>query len=58
MRDVEMHEKVRIKKTGEFAFVVWFDEEEPEKDSYLLEIDGANEMPEYYDRDDFEKVEE
>lgn len=56
MIDVEMHEEVIIKKTGEHAFIVWFDEENPEKDSYLLEIKGKCEMPDFYERKDFEKL--
>ncbi len=50
---IKLYDKVRIKKTGEIAFVV-----DAKKGIYMLEIDGANEMPHFYDRDDFEKVEE
>ena len=53
IKDFKMHDRVKIKKTGEIAFIVWYDEN-PEHDSFLLEIDGKNEMPDFYKRADFE----
>lgn len=54
MKDFKLHDRVRIKKTGEIAFIVWYNEKYPEVDSFLLEIKGKNEMPAFYERDDFE----
>lgn len=53
---IKMHDKVEIIKTKEIAFVVWFDESNPNTDSFMLEIDGKNEMPDFYQRKDFRKV--
>lgn len=53
-RDFKMHDRVRIKKTGEIAFIVWYDKKYPEHDSFLLEIMDKNEMPEFYERKDFD----
>ncbi len=56
MRDVNMHDKVRIKETNEIAFIVWFNEENDSEDSYLLEKNGKEEFPTFYRRKDFEVV--
>lgn len=55
-RDVRMHDRVRIKATGEIAYVVFFDEGANYPDKYLLEIADKNEMPKQYDRDEFEVI--
>lgn len=52
MTNVQLYDEVEIKETGERAFVVWIDPV-PGHDSYLLEIKGKNEMPDFYKRDDF-----
>ena len=54
-RDYKLYDKVRIKKTGEIAFIVWYDDTKGH-DSVMLEIDEANEMPEFYKRADFEII--
>ena len=51
-----MHKKVRIKATGELAYIVWYDEKEGH-DSFLLDIIDKNEMPEFYSFADFELLE-
>ena len=56
MTEYKMHDRVRIKKTGEIAFIVWYDEEDSKMDSFLLEIAGKNEMPKFYKRKDFEVI--
>ena len=55
MRDYKLHDEVRIKETGERAFIVWYDEEEGH-DSILIEIDGKCEMPKFYKRKDIEII--
>ena len=47
---------MRIKATGEIAYVVFFDEGADYPDEYLLEIADKNEMPKQYDRDDFKVI--
>lgn len=47
---------MRIKATGEIAYVVFFDEGAGYPDKYLLEIADKNEMPKQYDRDEFEVI--
>lgn len=54
MINYKMHDRVRIKETGEIAFIVWYNEDDPTEDSFLLEIMGKNEMPKFYERKDFE----
>lgn len=56
MKDIKLYDKVRIKKTKEIAFVV--DINSKGLDSYILEIIDKNEMPKFYKRADFEKIEE
>ena len=56
MDGLKMYDKVRIKKDGATAFIVWFDEDDETKDSYMLEIEGADEMPRFYKREDFEII--
>lgn len=51
---IELYDKVKIKKTGELAYVVHI----CESGSYMLEIIDKNEMPAFYESDEFEKVEE
>jgi len=53
-KDFRLHDRVQINKTGEIAFIVWYDEEYPAHDSFLLEIMGEDEMPKFYERKDFE----
>ena len=51
-----MHDRVRIKETNEIAFIVWYNEDDPSEDSFLLEILDKNEMPKFYKRKDFEVI--
>ena len=51
-----MHKKVRIKKTGEIAYIVWYNDDY-DKDSFLLDIADKNQMPDFYERADFEFLE-
>ena len=53
-KDFKMHDRVRIKETGEIAFIVWYDSKYPEHDSFLLEKMGKDEAPEFYERKDFD----
>ncbi|WP_432643219.1 hypothetical protein [Acidaminococcus sp.] len=55
MHDIKELDEVQILKTGEYAFVVWADDD-PTHDSYLLEIKGKNEMPNFYSRKDFKFI--
>ncbi|MBR2677749.1 MAG: hypothetical protein IKE28_12705 [Solobacterium sp.] len=55
-KDFKMHDRVLIKATGEIAFIVWYDDEYPLHDSFLLETLGKNEMPKFYTRSDFEVI--
>ncbi|WP_178323699.1 hypothetical protein [Acidaminococcus timonensis] len=48
-------DEVEILKTGERAIVVWADDD-PAHDSYLLDIKGKNEMPDFYSRKDFKLI--
>lgn len=57
MTEIKLHDEVVIKETGEEAYVVWIDED-PEHDSYLLEIKEKNETPKFYKRKDFELKED
>ena len=52
--DFKLHDRVILKLTKEIGFIVWYDEDYPEHDSFLIEIMGKNEMPHFYKRDDFE----
>ncbi|MCR5034394.1 MAG: hypothetical protein K6B42_03120 [Clostridia bacterium] len=54
--EIKMHDRVRIKATGETAFIVWFNEDDPSQDSFLLELENKDEMPKYYKRRDFEII--
>ena len=54
--DFKLHDRVKIKSTGEIAFIVWYHELYPEHDSFLLDKLGAEEMPKFYKRADFEVV--
>ena len=56
MAEYKMHDRVRMKETGEIAFIVWYDEENPENDSFLLEIPDKDEMPKFYKRKDFDVI--
>ena len=55
-RTVIMNDRVRIKATGEIAYVVFFDEIADYPEKYLLEIVNKNETPRQYDRDEFEVI--
>ena len=54
----KLYDYVEIRSTHERGFIVWFDEEHPEKDSFLIEIKGKCEMPDFYESKDFFKVDE
>ena len=58
MTEYKLYDYVEILKTHERGFIVWYDEDDPQKDSYLIEIKDKNEMPLFYERKDFVKVEE
>lgn len=47
-----LHKKVKIKATGEIAYIVWYDEH-PEHDSFLLDLAERDELPHFYKFDDF-----
>ncbi len=51
-KDVQLYDEVVILKTGERAFIVDIDTT-PGHDSFMLEIKGKNEMPDFYKRKDF-----
>ena len=53
MNEIKLYDKVKIKKTGEIAVVVWIDEN-PNHNSYILEKVGKEEAPVFYRREDFE----
>ncbi|WP_276690146.1 MULTISPECIES: hypothetical protein [Acidaminococcus] len=55
MKDIKLYDEVEILSTGERAFVVDVDEN-PDHDSYMLEIKGKNEMPDFYKRKDFKFI--
>lgn len=52
-----LHKKVKIKATGEIAYIVWYDEH-PEHDSFLLDLAERDELPLFYEFDDFIFLEE
>ena len=52
-----LHKKVKIKATGEIAYIVWYDEH-PEHDSFLLDLAEKEELPHFYKFDDFIFLEE
>lgn len=52
-----LHKKVKIKATGEIAYIVWYDEH-PEHDSFLLDLAEKDELPLFYEFDDFIFLEE
>ena len=58
MEKFKMHTRVEILDTNEVGFIVWFDEEDPDKDSFLIEIEGKCEMPHFYKRKDFRIIDE
>lgn len=43
-----LHDKVRIKETGETGFIVWISDSLKD-DCYLVEITGRDEMPKFYE---------
>ena len=53
MNTVRVNDKVTIKKTNKTAIVAWIDESK-DNENYLLEIEDSNEMPKFYNREDFE----
>ena len=55
MKDIQLYDEVEILNTGERAFVVDIDEA-PGHDSYMLEIKGKNELPDFYKRKDFKFI--
>ncbi len=54
--DFRLYDRVRIRKTGEEAFIVRFDDLYPEHDSFLLDLAGRDEMPKFYRRADFDVI--
>lgn len=56
MENIKLYDKVKIKRTNEIAVVV--DINSKGLDSYILEKVDKNEMPKFYKRADFEKIEE
>lgn len=50
-----LHDKVRIKETGEIGFIVWVSDSLKD-DCYLVEIMGRNEMPKFYGENQIEIV--
>ena len=54
--DFKLFDRVKLKATGEIAFIVWYNEDYPKVDSFLLEIKGKNELPKFYKRADFEVI--
>lgn len=57
-REIQEHDKVRLKKTGELGFIVWIHDEFPEKDSVMIEMMGNEGPVHFYKSEDFELVEE
>ena len=50
---VRVDDKVTINNTGKTAVVAWIDDSK-DHDNYLLEIVDSEEMPKFYNREDFE----
>lgn len=55
MRDYKLHDRVKVKETGEIGFIVWYDDTYGH-DSVMIEIEGKNEMPDFYKRADFDVI--
>ncbi len=53
MDTIGVNDKVTIKKNKKTAVVAWIDESK-DHENYLLEIEGSEEIPKFYNRDDFE----
>ena len=56
-----MHKKVRIIANGKLAYVVWYSNDyfkNPEKARYMLDLADEDELPLFYERNEFELLEE
>ncbi len=54
-----MHKKVKIITNGKIAYVVWYSKDyyvDPNNVSYLLDLTYEDEMPEFYERNEFELI--
>lgn len=55
MEKVKLYDEVKILATNEKAIIVYISDKEVD-DCYILEIIDKNEMPEWYRREEFEKL--